>query len=292
MLQSMTGYSRLTRHTPHGTVTVEVRSTNHRYLEVTQRLPEGCGDGEGQVTQLIRARLARGRVDVTVAVQARRRAARQVACDLALAKSYDAALRKLRARFKFNDPVTLDHLLAMPRLFDVVEDEGQRQAIWPSVRRAIDEAVAGLVAMRRREGERLLKDLRAQVARMRRALQTIRARLPQSIAQQKRRWQERVASLVGNGSASVTSKIQEALSTVKDVDIHEELVRLDSHLEQLQQLLRSEKPIGKTLDFLAQELMREANTMGAKANDAGIVRRVIELKGAIERIREQAQNLE
>lgn len=292
MLQSMTGYSRLTRHTPHGTVTVEARSTNHRYLEITQRLPEGCGDAEGQVAQLIRARLARGRVDVTVAVQARRPAARRIACDTALASSYYAALRGLKTRFRFNSPVTMDHLLAMPRLFDVMEDEGQRQAVWPSVRRVIDEAVAGLVAMRRREGQRLLNDLRAQAARMRVALKAIRARLPQSIAQQKRRWQERVASLVGNGSASVTAKIQEALSTVKDVDIHEELVRLDSHLEQLLQLLGRDRPIGKTLDFLAQELMREANTMGAKANDAAIVRRVIELKGAIERIREQAQNLE
>jgi uncharacterized protein (TIGR00255 family) len=231
-------------------------------------------------------------VDVTVTVQPRGAAAKRVACDAALAEAYYAALLQLKTRFRLNGPVTLDHLLALPRLFDVVEDQEPRQAAWPVVRRVIDETVAGLIAMRRREGQRLLNDLRAQAARLRAALKAIRARLPQSVAQQKRRLQERMAALLGNGSASMTAQIQEALSTVKDVDIHEELVRLDSHLEQLQQLLRSDRPIGKTLDFLAQELMREANTIGAKANDATIVKRVIEIKGAIERIREQAQNLE
>lgn len=291
MLQSMTGYSRVSRHTPQGTVTVEARSTNHRYLEISQRLPDGCGGLEGQVAQMVRSRLQRGRVDVTVTVQSRQAAAKRVACETALAEAYHATLLQLKARLGLKGQVTLDHLLALPRLIEVVEESDQRQTMWPAVHRVIEQAVTDLLAMRKREGQRLLKDLRLQAAGMRAALKAIRARLPQSVAQQKRRLQERIATLVG-GSASVTVQIQEALAAVKDLDVHEELVRLDSHLAQLQQLLTSGRPIGKTLDFLSQELMREANTLGAKANDAVIVKRVIEVKGAIERIREQAQNLE
>lgn len=291
MIQSMTGYSRLTRHTPRGTILVETRSTNHRYLELSQRLPDGFGGLEGQLAQMIRSRLQRGRVEMTVTVQTRHAATRRVVCDTELAEAYHAKLSELNARFGVKGQVTLEHLLALPRVIEVVEEHDQRQATWPAVRRAVEDAVNDLVAMRRREGERLLKDIRHQTQRIRNALKAIRARLPQSLAQQKRRLQERVASLVG-ASSSVTAKIQEALAIVKDVDIHEELVRLESHLEQLQQLWRSDKPVGKTLDFLAQELMREANTLGAKANDAGMVRRAIEIKGAIERIREQVQNLE
>ena len=285
MVQSMTGYSRVSRHTPRGTVTVEARSTNHRYLEISQRLPDGCGGLEGQVAQMIRSRLQRGRVDVTVTAQSRRAAAKRVACEAALAEAYHATLLQLKARLGLKGQVTLDHLLALPRLIEVVEESDQRQTMWPAVRRVIEQAVADLLVMRKREGQRLLKDLRLQGARMRAALKAIRER------QQKRRLEERIATLVG-GSASVATRIQEALAAVKDLDVHEELVRLDSHLAQLQQLLTSGRPIGKTLDFLAQELMREANTLGAKANDAAIVKRVIEMKGAIERIREQAQNLE
>ena len=291
MLQSMTGYSRVSRHTPRGMVTVEARSTNHRYLEISQRLPDGCGGLEGQVAQMVRSRLQRGRVDVTVTVQSRQAAAKRVACETALAEAYHATLLQLNARLGLKGQVTLDHLLALPRLIEVVEESDQRQTMWPAVRRVIEEAVTGLLAMRKREGQRLLKDLRLQAGGMRAALKAIRARLPQSVVQQKRRLQERIATLVG-GSASVAVQIQEALAAVKDLDVHEELVRLDSHLTQLQQLLTGGRPIGKTLDFLAQELMREANTLGAKANDALIVKRVIEVKGAIERIREQAQNLE
>ena len=291
MLQSMTGYSRVSRHTPRGMVTVEARSTNHRYLEISQRLPDGCGGLEGQVAQMVRSRLQRGRVDVTVTVQSRQAAAKRVACETALAEAYHATLLQLKARLGLKGQVTLDHLLALPRLIEVVEESDQRQTMWPAVRRVIEEAVTGLLAMRKREGQRLLKDLRLQTGGMRAALKAIRARLPQSVVQQKRRLQERIATLVG-GSASVAVQIQEALAAVKDLDVHEELVRLDSHLTQLQQLLTGGRPIGKTLDFLAQELMREANTLGAKANDAVIVKRVIEVKGAIERIREQAQNLE
>ena len=291
MLQSMTGYSRVSRHTPRGMVTVEARSTNHRYLEISQRLPDGCGGLEGQVAQMVRSRLQRGRVDVTVTVQSRQAAAKRVACETALAEAYHATLLQLKARLGLKGQVTLDHLLALPRLIEVVEESDQRQTMWPAVRRVIEEAVTGLLAMRKREGQRLLKDLRLQAGGMRAALKAIRARLPQSVVQQKRRLQGRIATLVG-GSASVAVQIQEALAAVKDLDVHEELVRLDSHLTQLQQLLTGGRPIGKTLDFLAQELMREANTLGAKANDAVIVKRVIEVKGAIERIREQAQNLE
>ena len=147
--------------------------------------------------------------------------------------------------------------------------------------------------MRRAEGRRLVKDIRAQLRAITQRLVMIRARLPKSAAQQKQRLQQRLKTVLGEtAAASSSARIHEALALIKDTDIHEELVRLDSHLTQADQILSKQSSVGKTLDFIAQELMREANTMGAKANDAVIARCVIEIKGAIEKIREQAQNLE
>lgn len=292
-MQSMTGYSRVSHRVGPATVTAELRSTNHRYFELSQRLPDGCSALEAQVTQLVRSHVQRGRVDVTVTVQAPAASSRCVVFDAALAQAYHATLTELKGRFGLKGGVSLDHFLALPRLIEVKDAADPRQGWRPAMTSALEQAVHELVATRTREGRRLVQDLRAQAATIRRHLQAIRVRLPHSLAQQKRRLRERVASLAGVKTATaVQQRIQEALAIVKDVDIHEEMVRLDSHLVHLRQMLAGRKPIGKTVDFIAQEMTRETNTIGAKVNDAGIARFVIEIKEAVEKIREQAQNLE
>ena len=293
MTQSMTGYSRVVHHVGPATVTVELRSTNHRYLEISQRLPDGLAGLEGHLTQLLRSHMQRGRVDVNVTAQVPSLSSRRVAVDVALAEAYHTTLLELTGRFGLKGGVTLDHLLALPRLVEVKDETDQRLPAWgPGVKLAVEQAVRELVAARKREGSRLVRDVGAQALRIRRQLQAIRRRLPHSAAQQKRRLQERVSLLLGTKTSATASQIHEALAIVKDVDIHEELVRLDSHLVHLRQVLASRKPVGKTVDFIAQEMTRETNTIGAKVNDADIARFVIEIKEAIEKIREQTRNLE
>jgi len=293
MIQSMTGYSRATRHTPQELVTAELRSTNHRYLEIGHRLPDGLVELEGQIAQLIRSHVRRGRIEVSVTVQGPRGTTRRVALDEALAQAYHERLLELKSRLGLKGSLTLDHLLALPQVLSVTDDQAQRQALWPDIRQALQAALRKLLAMRRAEGRRLITDIRVHLRLIKARLAVIRARLPKSATQQRQRLQQRLKALLGDAPAAASSAlIQEALALIRDTDIHEELVRLDSHLAHVEQTLRGQSAVGKTLDFIAQELMREANTMGAKANDAIIARCVIEIKGAIEKIREQAQNLE
>ncbi len=292
MSQSMTGYSRVTHQGAFGAVTVELRSTNHRYLEVSQRMPDGLVGFEGLITQRIRRTLKRGRIDVNVTMQAPRAASSRVVLNEALAQAYYTQLLELKARFGLKGAVTLDHLLAFPLVLNAREDQTSPQSWWPAIERTLDEALRKLLAMRRLEGQRLLADLCVHVKAIRRCLRAIRARLPVSMAQQQRRLRGRIRELLGTAATVTASQIQEAVALMKEVDIHEELVRLESHLTHTQHVLASREPMGKNLDFIAQELMRETNTIGAKANDVAIARSVIEMKGAIEKIREQAQNLE
>ena len=288
MIQSMTGYSRITV----GTVTVELRSTNHRYLEISQRMSNGLAAFEGPIAQLVRSPFKRGRIELTATVHAPKISTKRVVIDPALAKAYTAALTKLKAQCKLKGAVTVEQLLACPQVVTVVDEQRAQQAVWPVVRQAVQTAVRELLATRRAEGQRLVKDIHAQAQLIRRRVQSVRAQLPKNLVQQQRRWHQRLKGVMGPASGVTLAQVQEALAMVKEVDINEEIVRLDSHLVHLQQVVAHEHIVGKKLDFIAQELMREANTLGAKVNDAALARSAVEIKGAIEKIREQVQNLE
>jgi len=293
MIQSMTGYSRCVRRALGGAIVVELRSTNHRYLEASQRLPEELARLEAPIAQLIRSHIKRGRIEVNVIVQTPLAFSRRVVIDEALVQQYYERLLGLKSRFGLKGKVTIDQLLSLPHILSVKEDHAKAQEqLWPPIRQAVAAALRELVAMRRKEGQRLVKDIRTHTQRIRKRLKTVRADLPKSVARQKQRLRERLKTLVGQAAAGPRAQLQEALAVIKETDIHEELVRLESHLSQAQEALARQESVGKKLDFIAQELMREANTMGAKANDAHIARQVIDIKEAIEKIREQAQNLE
>ena len=289
---SMTGYSRVTRHAGGNTITVEIRATNHRFLEIEQRLPQGLSELEGQIAELVRARIKRGRIDVSVAVHAPKTASRRVVLDEALAENYYQRLMELKGRFGLKGGVTLEQLLALPQVVSVVDDPRQRQALWPAIQQAATAALEQLRSVRRAEGARLVRDIRAQAGAIRTRARTIRARLPKNAAEQKRRLEARLKTLVSGSREMSSAQIREAVAVIRETDIHEELVRLDSHLTHAEQALRGQEALGKKLDFIAQELVREVNTIGSKANDSMIARCVIDMKGAIEKIREQAQNLE
>jgi uncharacterized protein (TIGR00255 family) len=288
----MTGYGRAAKQTAVGDVTVELRSTNHRYLELDARLPHGLAALQSRLTELVRRQIRRGRVEVQVAVQFDRRDRRRVLFDAALLERYHAALVELKHRFGLKGDVTLDHLLALPQALSVSEERTPAEALWEPLRQATEAAVRELVRSRRREGAELVQDLRAQLAAIERHVRAVKRRLPKAFEQQRRRLRERLRELLGSGSPASSSQLEQAAALAKDADINEELVRLDSHLAHVRQSLAGRELIGKRLDFIAQELMREANTMGAKVNDAEAVQHVVEIKGCIEKIREQVQNLE
>ncbi|MBI4342544.1 MAG: YicC family protein [Candidatus Omnitrophica bacterium] len=293
-IQSMTGYGRATRQGTLGTVTVELRSTNHRYLEIDQRLPNGLAALQGRTAELLRATLRRGRIDAVVNIQQSSRwQQHRVQFDEPLLQRYVETLTALKNRFGVKGPLTLDHLLALPHALTVVEDRLPPEQAWEAIRQTVQAAALELVRSRSREGAKLVADLRRQLATIHANLQAIKRRLPKALAQQRQRVRERLLELLGPGASGGTPQLEQAAALVKDVDVHEEMVRLESHLTYMRQTLSGATPlVGKRLDFIAQELMREANTLGAKVNDPGASQHVVDIKGCIEKIREQVQNLE
>ena len=290
-IQSMTGYGRMTTRTATGSVTVELRSTNHRYLEVDQRLPNGFTALQGRLAELVQKRLRRGRVEVLVSVQSSR-VGRRVAFDEPLLQRYHEALLDLKHRFGLKGAVTLDHLLALPQALTVAEERVATDEIWEPIRATLADALEALVRTRRREGARLVTDIRRQTQQIERHLSAIKARLPKALQAQRRHLRQRIRELLGGKAGSSVSQLEEVIALVKDADIHEELVRLESHLAHVRQTLAQQPQVGKPLDFIAQELTRETNTIGAKVNDPLAARHVVDIKGCIEKIREQVQNLE
>ncbi len=292
VIQSMTGYGRATKQTEAGRITVELRSTNHRYLEIDYRLPSGLTALQGRLTELVRRRVRRGRVESTVVVQLDHWDQQRVAFDERLLQRYYTALQDIKGRFGLKGPVTLDHLLALPQAVSVTEERVPAERLWGPIRQTAEAAVRELVRARAREGGRLVADLRKQLQSIERHVRAVKQRLPKALEQQRRRLRGRLRELLGPGTTGSTSQLEQAAALVKDADIHEELVRLESHLVYMRQTLTSRELVGKRLDFIAQEVMREVNTMGAKVNDPQASQHVVDIKGCIEKIREQVQNLE
>ena len=291
-VQSMTGFGRATRQTAVGTVTVEMRSTNHRYLEVDQRLPNGLAALQGRVTELVRGSLRRGRVELSAAVQLDRYEQRRVTIDERLLQRYHDALLQIKTRFGLKGPVTLEQLLAMPQALSVSEERVPTERLEGPILSTAKAALRELVHARQREGGKLVADIRRQLASIEQHVRAVKRRLPKALEEQRRRLRQRLQELLGQSPAPTNSQWEQAAALVRDADVHEELVRLDSHLGYMRQSLRSGHLVGKRMDFIAQELMREANTMGAKVNDPQAAQHVVDIKGCIEKIREQVQNLE
>ena len=291
-IQSITGYGRASRRTSGGMITVELRSTNHRYLEIDQRLSNGLSGLQSRVAQQIRGVVRRGRVEVAVVAQLDRSNDRRIVFDEALLRRYHDVLVDLKARFGLAGRVTLEHLLALPQAISVAETPSAPESVWDSVEQTLKAALQELVQARRQEGGKLVKDLRGQLQAIERHLRAVKRRLPEALRQQRHAMRQRLRELLGPQAAGSSSQIEQAAALVRDADIHEELVRLESHLGYMRQTLVGEPLVGKRLDFIAQELMREANTMGAKLNDPQAAQSVVAIKECIEKIREQVQNLE
>ncbi len=287
----MTGYGRATKQTAIGTITVEIRSTNHRYLEIDQRLPNGFSGFQERLAGLVRQRARRGRIELFVAIQLERNH-RKVTFDEELLRRYHDALVDLKAQFALKGPLTLDHFLSLPQALTVIEDRIPSEQLWEPIRSSVEAAIQELVRARGREGAKLVKDIRNQVQVIQRHAKAVKQRLPKALAQQRERLREQLQGLIGPGAVGSVAQLRQAVALVEDVNIHEEVIRLESHITYVQETLAQHQLVGKRLDFIAQELMREVNTMGAKVNDAIAAQRIVEIKGCIEKIREQVQNLE
>jgi uncharacterized protein (TIGR00255 family) len=201
-------------------------------------------------------------------------------------------LLSLKSRFATKGPITLEQLLMLPNVVTVSEERMPTEQLQKPLLDAAEGALEALVRTRQREGRRLVQDLRSQAAGIERCVRAIQRRIPRSTKEQEKYLRQRLTQLLGNKTGVLRSQLQEAGTLVREVDVHEEIVRIGSHISHIRQVLANGGEGGRQLDFIAQELTRETNTLGAKANDAEAARFVVEIKGRIEKLREQAQNVE
>ena len=298
MIYSMTGFGRAGREIDGLGLEVEVRSVNHRHLDLRVRLPRVLMDQETAIKKRLQADLSRGKVDVTVNLTTSD-AARMLEIDEGIAAQYVAASETLRKRHSLGrDGETLDAaaLLALPGVTRVIETEIASEVLVAPLREAMEEATAAMISMRSAEGESLLIDFEARLGHVEELATAFEARAGEVVAVAKQRLQKRAEQIKREVGLLDEARLHQEIVIAADrLDITEELVRLQSHVAQFRETLQSADrghPVGRRLDFLLQELGREANTVGSKANDAPLAQDVVELKTELERIREQVQNVE
>ncbi len=294
LMKSMTGYGRGECSQDGFKVTVELSSVNRKQSEISVALPREIEMLESQVRDLINRYIARGRLNVRVALHAgTSNFAARMHLNIPLAKAYARELNRLARQLKLPGPVTLDQLARAPGVFQTDEQLVEEEDFWPAVQKALKKALIEMVKMREREGACLAKDLKERVVTMRKATNAIQKHAPTVAKRYREQLIERIK--ISGLEAPVDGDerlLKEVVYFADRADISEELTRLQSHFQQFEDCLRSREPIGRTLDFLAQEMNREINTIGSKANDSLISRQVVTLKAELERFREQAQNVE
>ena len=293
-LMSMTGRGTGAAAGRLARVEVELSSVNRKQLDVDVGLPRFLSSFESRVQELVQGRLSRGRVSgeirVTWAEAAQAAGAR---VDLGLARAAVTALRAAAKKLGLPDDLKASALLSLPGLVALEHGERDLETLWPSMRKALDAALAKLQAMRKKEGAALGRDLQGRLATLRTLVGEFAARAPGVAETYRANLLKRIAAaLPGTDLAGDERLLKEVALFADKADVAEELVRLDSHFRQADGLLKTGGVVGRTLDFLVQEMGREINTIGSKANDAEIARRVVACKAELERFREQVQNIE
>ena len=291
-MRSMTGYGR--GETDHnGTkFSVELNSVNRKQSDIVVNLPRDLGELEPRIRQTINENISRGRTNVVVSYHNGSSAPRKLALDLDLARSYHDAMRALQKQLDAPGEITIGAILQAPGVMRAPEEAFDASAAWPAIERALRAALTELIKMREREGKHLAKDLIRRLKAMRKQIKEIRGLHPEVVKKYRGVLLERIQKAGLPISVDDERLMKEVTFFADRADVSEELTRVESHLAQFAHHLRSHEPVGRTLEFITQEIFRELNTLGAKANDAAISQRVVLCKAELEKIREQIQNLE
>lgn len=291
-MKSMTGYGRAKEEIGGKTVTVELRAVNHRYLDCTVKAPRQYGFLEEAVKKAAAARIARGKVEVFVSVEVQEGGDVAVTVNHALAEHYLAALRELSEKYGLRDDVTVMSLAKMPDVLGSERIEQDADEMIRDVAMVFQKACDGFDEMRLREGGKLADDVRSRCAAIEKLVGEVEIRSPERVREYREKLLARMQEVLADHSIDESRIVTEAAIYADKTAVDEETVRLHSHLHQLGLMLNETQPVGRKLDFLVQEMNREANTIGSKANDVEMARIVVDIKSEIEKIREQIQNIE
>ena len=292
MIKSMTGYGRARQELHKRDITVEVRSVNNRYLDCTVKMPRMYSFAEDAVKQCVQKAISRGKVDVFITVDASAADVAKVTVNRELAAQYAAALAELSEVCGTESKVTPEQLSRFPDVLTVTKEDEDLETVSADLCEVLALALKDFDAMRAREGEKLVQDVRSRAAAIAALTGKVEARSPGIVADYRARLESKMAEVLQNTQIDENRILTEAAIFADKVAVDEETVRLRSHLSQLEHMLSGDGPVGRKLDFLIQEFNREANTIGSKCSDIETARCVVEIKGEIEKIREQIQNIE
>ncbi len=291
-MKSMTGYGRGECAQNGFKITIEVSSVNRKQIEIAVNLSRDLEVLESRIRDEINRRLARGRVTVRVAAHATEGTSK-MRINQTLAKAYAKELRSLAKALRLKDDLSLDLLTRAPGVLQPAEEIGEAEELWPAMSKALNAALDTMIKMREREGAHLAKDLKTRIATMRRGVTKVQEQAPQVLARYRDQLRERIKAVGLEAPGLDDERLTKEVFYFADrSDISEELTRLQSHFQQFDDCFKSGEPVGRTLDFLSQEMNREINTVGSKANDSLISREVVLLKSELEKFREQVQNVE
>ena len=288
----MTGYGRGARIVDGRDLTIELKSVNHRFLDLAFRMPRSFACLEDSLRQLMQSRLSRGHIDVFVTYRNLRDDSKSVAVDHALLNAYRSAMQEMSGLTGLEDNARLTDYARMPDVLRVDEAEEDRDALKALALDCMNDAIDELLAMRVKEGERMGADIEARLCNIEKLTVGVAARAPQVVEEYRVRLTQRVTEIMEGQPVDLARITQEVAMYCDRVNIDEEIARMHSHLKGMRDAMASGAAVGRKLDFIVQEMNREANTMGSKASDIELVSHVVNLKSEIEKIREQVQNIE
>lgn len=292
MIKSMTGYGKSEQTIDSLNVTVEIKSVNHRYFEFSARVPREYGFLEEKLKKYCNSLITRGKVECYVSVEDLEEREMEVNVNETLAAGYVKALKELSERFGLKDDISAVTLSRYPDVITLHKASEDEERIWNAVKTVAETAVSKFIEMRETEGSKLRGDILSRADYIIECVEFIEGRSPETVREYNEKLKQRMKELLGDASVDEQRLLNEAAIYADKIAVDEETVRLRSHISQLREFMNSNEAIGRKLDFLVQEINREANTIGSKAQDVDIAKKVIAIKAEVEKIREQVQNIE
>ena len=292
MIKSMTGYGRHSETVENMEITAEIKAVNHRYFEFSSRVPRQFGFLDEKIKQYVKAQVNRGKCEVYISINMLENDAVLVEVNKPLAKAYVDALQELSNEYGIENDVKATHIARFPEVLAIRKEEQDEDEIFAAVKSVLEKAVEAFIKMREIEGEKLKADVISRCDLILDYVSVIESKSKESVKAYRERLEERMKDLLGDVQVDEQRLLTETAIFADKVAVDEETVRLRSHIDQLKTMLESAEPVGRKIDFLVQEMNREANTTGSKCSDIEITKIVVEIKSQIEKIREQIQNIE
>ena len=292
MIRSMTGFGRYEDTIDGRDIIIEIKSVNHRYFEFSSRVTRGYGFLEEKLKSYLQSQVSRGKIDVYVSIETLEDTDAQVLVNHSVAAGYVNALHELAQRYHLRDDISVSTVSRNSDIFTIHKAPDDEEIIWNSVKSVADTALNAFIRMREAEGMRLKADVLQRAETILQTVDKIEERSPQTVVEYQQKLQLRLTEMLSDANIDSQRILTEAAIFADKIAVAEETVRLRSHFEQLSNMLNSDEAIGRKLDFIVQEMNREANTIGSKCVDSQIAYMVVDIKAEIEKIREQIQNIE